>query len=330
VISGHAASVLQEKTVSYDLDFFMKVDRRNRLRFRRRGKWTISTVTVAVLLGSIGMSSVWLMLFRLNAVPATVIASTAHGSTPGGNGGAATPGPRTTRPPVDLNILAMSAQARTSVSARAIEPSSDHASAILPSLNEQLDPALAKANADLQADPRNLRAYIIRGNVYFHEKLWDHARNDYQAALQIDGSRIDAKFNLAEVNFVQKNYAAARPTFVAMESDPDHGDYASYKVFLCDLFGGHSDAADKELAAFNEEGTHASYYFSNVAWDLVHHQTEDARSYLDSALHIYDHENLLRYGANLLYLGYLPLPPQVGDVTPNRPSESGQSVVPGV
>jgi hypothetical protein len=58
------------------------------------------------------------------------------------------------------------------------------------------------------------------------------------------------------------------PAFVALEKDPDMGDFASYKVFLCDLFGGHEDAASKELDAFNEAGK-SLLLFQQCRLDLV-------------------------------------------------------------
>ncbi|HEX4140962.1 MAG TPA: hypothetical protein VHY09_11480, partial [Candidatus Methylacidiphilales bacterium] len=86
------------------------------------------------------------------------------------------------------------------------------------------------------------------------------------------------------------------------------GDFAMYKVFLCDLFGGHADLAKSELDAINKKGDDASYYFANAAWDLYNKKTDDARQWLVSASHIYDMKKFSTYGESLRYLGYLPLP----------------------
>ncbi|MCE0496672.1 MAG: tetratricopeptide repeat protein [Methylacidiphilales bacterium] len=174
---------------------------------------------------------------------------------------------------------------------------------------QQLDDALAKANAAVQAAPQNANAYELRGTIYVEKKLWDLAAKDYQTALQFDVKNTQLKFNLAEIEFMQKKYAAARPGFVALEQDPDMGDISSYKAFLCDLFGGHEDVAAKELAAFNQVGANASYYFANVAWSLYHHKTEDARGWLSSAVAIYAPNKARLYASSLINLGYLPLPP---------------------
>jgi hypothetical protein len=107
---------------------------------------------------------------------------------------------------------------------------------------------------------------------------------------------------------MQKQYDVARPGFVALENDPDMGDFASYKVFLCDLFGGHPDVAKKELDAFDDVMGNPSYYFSNAAWSLVHKNTEEARSWLLSASRIYPPQKNVYYAQSLRDLGYLPLP----------------------
>jgi len=174
---------------------------------------------------------------------------------------------------------------------------------------KRLDDALAKANAAIQAAPQDSDGYELRATIYLEKKLWDQASKDYQTALQFDGKNVLVRFNLADIQFMQKRYAAARPGFVAVEQDPDMGDIASYKVFLCDLLGGQEDVAAKELDAFNQVGSNASYYFANAAWSLYHHKTEDGRGWLTSATNIYPPEKCRFYAISLVNLGYLPLPP---------------------
>jgi Tfp pilus assembly protein PilF len=173
----------------------------------------------------------------------------------------------------------------------------------------QLDAALDQVNAALQAAPKNTAAYVLRGNIYATQKLWDQAEKDYQAALRLDGQNVQIKFNLIELDFMQKKYDAARPGFLALGQDPDLGDLATYKVFLCDLFSAHEALAASELAAFNQASSTASYYFAHAAWSLYHHKTEDARDWLTSAASIYSPDTFKAYATSLINLGYMPLPP---------------------
>ena len=174
---------------------------------------------------------------------------------------------------------------------------------------KQLDAALRTVNAALQAAPQNPDAYDLRGTIYAEMKLWDQAEKDYQTVLRINGKYTQVKFNLAEIQFILKKYDEARPGFAALEQDPTLSDFTAYKVFLCDLFGGHEAVAAKELAAFNQVGSNASYYLGNAAWSLYHHKTEDARGWLSSAEKIYAPKKFKLYAASLINLGYMPLPP---------------------
>ena len=169
---------------------------------------------------------------------------------------------------------------------------------------KQFDGALAKVNAALQIDPRSLEAYRLRGNIYASQKKWDLAMKDYLTGVQLDPTNLSIKFNVAELNFMQKRYEEARPGFLALQHDADMGDLSAYKVFLCDLFGGHPDVAAKELDAFNQVGSNPSYYFANAAWALHEEKDDDARGWLASAAHIYPPGKFKIYSASLLELGY--------------------------
>lgn len=174
---------------------------------------------------------------------------------------------------------------------------------------KDLDGALDKINAAIKLNPKSAAMYVMRGGIYAQKKMWTESAQDFDTAHQLVPDNVIVKFNQVEIKFMQKQYDAARTGFVALESDPDMGDLASYKVFLCDLFGGHEDVAKKELDTFNAVGSKPSYYYSNAAWSLFHKNTEDARSWLVSALHIYPAQKNEFYQSSLKDLGYLPLPP---------------------
>lgn len=173
---------------------------------------------------------------------------------------------------------------------------------------KELNAELDKLNSHLKQNPNDPVAYGDRGNVYAAKKSWDLAENDYRSALQINGNLAKAAFNLAEMEFAQKKYDRARPGFEGLRSDPNLGDLAAYKVFLCDLLSGKDAVADKELDAFNQAGTNASYYFANIAWFLYHKKTNDARDWIKSAKNIYQPYKFDLYSATLIELHYLPLP----------------------
>jgi len=173
----------------------------------------------------------------------------------------------------------------------------------------ELDTAMDMVNGVLKLEPLNKQAFLIRGLIYAQKQQWDKAEKDYDTILAIDPKNIIVKFDQAELNFMQKRYDAARGGFVQVEGDKDLGDFATYKVLLCDLFGGHETEATRDLNAINQVGGNPSYYFGNAAWDLVHNKPQDAVTWLKSAANIYANAPLkyAKYTSSLKNLGYLPL-----------------------
>jgi len=173
----------------------------------------------------------------------------------------------------------------------------------------QDDAALEQVNLAIRIAPQDPDTYAMRAGIYAQKKLWIRAEEDYQKVLALDPSNVPAKLDLAEIKFQQKLFDPARADFVSLEKDDNLGDLASYRVFLCDLAAGHTVAASKELDAFNQVGSNASYYYANAAWALAHHKTEEGRGWLDSASRIFAPNKVNSYSISLKDLGYLPLPP---------------------
>jgi len=171
-----------------------------------------------------------------------------------------------------------------------------------------LDGAIAKLTDAINLDPKKSAPYVFRASVYFQKKMWPQAEADFKTASKLDPKNIVIQFNIPEVKFVQKQYDAARPGYLALKDDPQMGDLAAYKVFLCDLLAGHEALAQKERDAFNTVNTKPSYYFSNAAWELVHKNNEKAQSWLVSVANIYPSAKISYYALPLKDLGYLPIP----------------------
>jgi tetratricopeptide (TPR) repeat protein len=182
-----------------------------------------------------------------------------------------------------------------------------------------VDGALNSLSQAIKLNPNSTGAYVLRASIYCQKKQWTQAEDDFKAAARIAPKNAVLQFNLIEVKFMQKQYDVARPGYVALEKDPDMGDFASYKVFLCDLFGGHEAAAKKDLDVFNEVMGNPSYYFANAAWALYHRDLDTARDWFLSASRIYPPRKNAYYSQSLRDLGYLPIP-EPGDVVTPAPS----------
>ena len=162
-----------------------------------------------------------------------------------------------------------------------------------------LDQALGEVSAAIQLDPKNASAYELRGSIYIEKKLWDRAERDYGAAYQISPD-IAYKYKMAEIKFLQEAFGDARFRFAALEGDARLGDLAAYKVFLCDLLGGHEAIAAQDLAAIDQAGKHPSYYFSHGAWDLFHRQMQEGTKFFATAQKLYDSSTFKLYYSSLI------------------------------
>jgi tetratricopeptide (TPR) repeat protein len=170
---------------------------------------------------------------------------------------------------------------------------------------KKFDAALAKANAAVEADPKSIDPYVVRGHLYSEMGQWEKADADFATILQIDPDNFPAQFNRCEVKLALKDYDDARQGFFNLEKNPDWGDLAKYKVFVCDLFAGHQIASASELETLKREETHASYFFANATWNFYHNQPREAQSWLDSATRIYPRKTIYFYAATLVDSGYI-------------------------
>ena len=113
--------------------------------------------------------------------------------------------------------------------------------------NQELDTELGRLSARLKENPYDAITYAQRGSIYAEKKSWDQAESDFRTALIYNNTLAKAAFDLAEMEFQQKKYDSARPGFDALKQDPNLGDLATYKVFLCDMLGGHEGVADRGI-----------------------------------------------------------------------------------
>ena len=230
---------------------------------------------------------------------------------PGTNTASYTPAPSQFASTPQAILPSANPPAAWTTSPALVTPSPDLATPSHPlSRAEQYQADLAATSARIATNPKDAEAYNIRGNMYASKRDWESAERDYQNAVTFDPTNSKAKFNLAEMSFMQKKYDVSKAGFTALEQDPDLGDLAAYKAFLSDLFGGQLDAASKELDAFNQVAANASYYFANAAWSINHRKPDEARDWLRSATRIYPQEKFKLYATTLFEMGYLPLPPQ--------------------
>ena len=164
---------------------------------------------------------------------------------------------------------------------------------------EKYDQTLSEVSLAIQLGANRANVYELRGSIYIEKKIWDKAERDYATADKLSPD-VAYKYKLAEIKYLQKDYGNARPRFAALESDPGLGDLAAYKVFLCDMLGGHEGIAAQDLAAFSPEAKKPSYYFGTAAWDLYHSNRPEANKLLEKASKAFAQSTCEFYIASLI------------------------------
>ena len=118
-----------------------------------------------------------------------------------------------------------------------------------PAALQQLD-AIDARQPDL-AESQNLR-----GVIYMREGIYDKAEAALYRAVELDPKFWNARFNLAEIPFLQKNWAEARNRFQALlasnsaELQGEATQLIQYKILLTYILEGKDNMVDSFLSKF--------------------------------------------------------------------------------
>src|SRR3989440_4997332 len=148
-----------------------------------------------------------------------------------------------------------------------------------PEALKQLD-AIDARQSDL-AESQNLRGVIL-----MRQASYDQAEAALQKALAADPKFWNARFNLAEIPFLRKDWAEARKRFEALlqgnsaELQGDATQLIQYKILLTYLLEGKENMVDSMLAKFElSPGTPAVHY-ANAAIALQQNKTKEAKDWM--------------------------------------------------
>jgi tetratricopeptide (TPR) repeat protein len=155
-----------------------------------------------------------------------------------------------------------------------------------------------KANQIFEKDPS---IWNLKGACYVEMRLFEKAREAYEEALSIDDRNTGVHFNLAEMDFVTKDWAEASEKFdqlmERMESQSDgplEGPLlglqrlALFKKMLSEYKLGNEEEA-KQLAKENWEDFDDTpfTYYSKAALELFKGNEEEGKKWIQSAVRVF-------------------------------------------
>ena len=146
--------------------------------------------------------------------------------------------------------------------------------------------ALKQLDAIDARQPDLAESQNLRGVILMRQGIYDKAEAALHEALRIDPKFWNARFNLAEIPFLQKNWTEARNRFQDLlsnnvsELQGDAAELIQYKILLTYLLEGKENMVDSILAKFElSPGTPAVHY-ANAAIALQRKNTKEARDWI--------------------------------------------------
>jgi tetratricopeptide (TPR) repeat protein len=129
----------------------------------------------------------------------------------------------------------------------------------------------------------------LRGVILMREGIYDKAEAALREALRIDPKFWNARFNLAEIPFLEKNWPEARSRFQdllssnASELQGEATQLIQYKILLTYLLEGKENMVDAILAKFELSPDTPAVHYANAAIALQHKDAKEAKSWMETA-----------------------------------------------
>ncbi|HJX26119.1 MAG TPA: tetratricopeptide repeat protein, partial [Chthoniobacterales bacterium] len=149
--------------------------------------------------------------------------------------------------------------------------------------------ALINLDAIDARQPDLAESQNLRGVILMRQGIYDKAETALMEALRIDPKFWNARFNLAEVPFLKKDWAEARKRFQdllssnASELEGDASQLIQYKILLTYLLEGKENMVDSILAKFELSPDTPAVHYANAAIALQRKNAKEARDWMAAA-----------------------------------------------
>ena len=167
------------------------------------------------------------------------------------------------------------------------------------------DTALTKLAAADKMFPDTLYALNMRGAIAIEQRRMDDGERYCLEALKSEPRFFPARFNLAEIPFVQKQYEEARKRFVELLSEEPKNELLQYRIFLTYLLERSDVEAKKALDALPFPSNTAAYYYAHAAWEFAHGNDATAKGWIRSGEYVFPHAKNSNFADVLYDLGWL-------------------------
>ncbi len=190
---------------------------------------------------------------------------------------------------VAITILVLSSLAASNVAPSKAELEAMYDKAFRDFDNNNFPEALKQLDAIDARQPDLAESQNLRGVILMREGIYDKAEAALHEALRIDPKFWNARFNLAEIPFLQKDWAEARNRFQGLltsdvsELQGDAAQLIQYKILLTYLLEGKENMVDSILAKFELSPDTPAVHYANAAIALQHKDSKKAKDWMATA-----------------------------------------------
>jgi tetratricopeptide (TPR) repeat protein len=149
--------------------------------------------------------------------------------------------------------------------------------------------ALKELDAIDARQPDLAESQNLRGVIMMRQGIYDKAEAALREALRIDSKFWNARFNLAEIPFLKKDWVEARNRFQellssnASELQGEATQLIQYKILLTYLLEGKENMVDSLLAKFELSPDTPAVHYANAAIALQQDKTKEAKDWMAQA-----------------------------------------------
>src|SRR5437588_2319739 len=171
--------------------------------------------------------------------------------------------------------------------------------------------ALKELDAIDARQPDLAESQNLRGVILMRQGIYDKAEAALHEALRIDSKFWNARFNLAEIPFLKKDWAEARNRFQellssnASELQGEATQLIQYKILLTYLMEGKENMVDSILAKFELSPETPAVHYANAAIALQHKNTKEAKDWMTAAEKNFSPQLNKLFAESLYEIGWL-------------------------
>ena len=165
--------------------------------------------------------------------------------------------------------------------------------------------ALEKLELADQIHPGVQDTWSMRGAIYAEQRAYEKAEDAFDHASALAPENFWPRYNLAQLLFMQKKYAAAEAAFEKLGDDPQHRELVQFKLILLDLIQNNPGKASVVLQSMKEPSDTAAYYFAHAAWEFAHQNQREGQYWVVTGIKIFGLERCYSMYDALADLGYV-------------------------